>query len=356
MSVIPSPRRHHTDLQPLAVRPGTPITPGRKRSNQISGSLGRSTPVIPSPSIVAARAYYLQQATPIGTHTDASQRRRILIEEHQLPRRHSVVSSTDGLTAQLEKFTFSPPSRQLQTVPEGDETGPKIKVEQGDDVDMIESIESDEVEEEAEVQSKSDLLCGTPQEVLRQVPFQYTHNHLRDWGHAYLGKSATADAFVNAVSLRRPSLVVLQDDSKCAPSSQVTIRARITPRAKERKPFLIQRQFDIEELRASIPAPNSRANSVSSSPRPLRRSSRVRRQSVQPSVAVTRQRNSLDIPAAESIPHLGKGPVPIRKSHSSALLKSTSSNKYHRHRIRAPLSPRSRRPDALRPRPERRLH
>lgn len=266
--------------------------------------------MIPSPSIVAARAYYLDQATPIGVNTDASQRRRSLIEEHQLPRRHSAVSSTRGLVAQLEKFTFSPPSRQLQTVPEGDETGPKIKVEQSDDVDMRESTESDEVEE-VEVQSKSNLMCGTPQEVLRQVPFQYTHDHLRDWGHAYLGKSATADAFVNAVGLRRPSLAVLQDDLRSSSSSQVTIRARVTPTAKERKPFLIQRQFGIEELRASIPAPKSRADSTTGSPRPLRRSSRVRRQSVQPSAAETRRRNSLDTPATESIPLLGKGPVPI---------------------------------------------
>lgn len=279
----------------------------------MSGTMGRSTPVIPSPSIVAARAYYLEQATPIGGNTDASPRRRSLIEEHQLPRRHSVVSSTGGLAAQLEKFTFSPPSRQLQTVPEGDETAPKIKVEPSDDVDMIESIEGDEAEEEIEVQSKSGLICGTPQEVLRQVPFQYTHDHLRDWGHAYLGKSATADAFVNAVCLRRPSLAVLQDDLRSSSSTQITIRARVTPRAKERKHFLIQRQFDVEELRASIPAPKSRADSVTGSPRPLRRSSRVRRQSIQPSAAETQRRNSLDIPATESIPPLGKGPVPIRK-------------------------------------------
>jgi hypothetical protein len=36
-------------------------------------------------------------------------------------------------------------------------------------------------------------------------------------------------------------------------SSMVTIRARVLPKGEEKKPFLIQKQFDIDGLRASIP-------------------------------------------------------------------------------------------------------
>lgn len=282
-----SPLRRHTDLRPLVARPGTPD----RRKSQTS-CMVRSTPSIPSPSIVAARAY-LEHIAPIGTDTEALKRRRSLIEEQLLPRRHSVVSSTETLATQLKNFTLSD-SRKLQTVPE--ETGPKIKVED-EDAEMTQSVESDEVD-------------AGPKFSICQVPFQYTHDHLRDWGYAYLGKSATADAFVNAVGLRQPSMAVLQEDVRSESTSLVTIRARVTPKAKERKPFLIQRQFDIEELRSSIPAPKFNG-SISTS---TRYSLRLRRQSVQPSAGETQRRNSLNIPTSEGITSLNNGPVPIRKS------------------------------------------
>jgi hypothetical protein len=284
-----SPPCRYADLRPLVIRPGTPD----RRKSQTSVCMVRSTPPIPSPSIVAARAYYLEHTTPIGIDTEAQQRRRSLIEEQLLPRRHSVVSSTGTLATQLENFTLSSDSRRLQTVPE--EAGPKLTVENGD-VEMRQSIESDEVD-------------VVPKSSFCQVPFQYTHDHLRDWGYAYLGKSATADAFVNAVGLRRPSMAVLQEDVKSDLSSFVTIRARVTPKAKERKPFLIQRQFDIKELRSSIPAPKANGDISSGT----RHSIRLRRQSVQPSAAETQRRKSLDIPT-EGITSLNHGPVPIRKS------------------------------------------
>lgn len=223
-----SPPRRNPDLQPLVTRPDTP---DRRRCSQIPGSkMVRSTAMIPSPSIVAARAYHLELTTPIGLAADAQQRRRSLFEEQLLPRRHSAVSSTGTLTTQLEKFTISSDSGKLYTVPE--ETGPKIKVEDDDD-EIRQGIESKEV----------DVL---PKSSFCQVPFQYTHDHLRDWGHVYLGKSATADAFVNAVALRRQSMAVLQEDVRSESTSLVTIRARVTPKAKEKKPFLIQRQFELK--------------------------------------------------------------------------------------------------------------
>lgn len=241
---------------------------------------------------MAARAYHLEHTTPIGTDTEALQRRRSLIEEQLLPRRHSVVSSTVTLATQLENFTLSSVSRKLQTVPE--EAGPKIKVED-EDVEMRQRITEVDV---------------VPTASFCQVPFQYTHDHLRDWGYAYLGKSATADAFVNAVGLRRPSMAVLQEDVSSGSKSLVTIRARVTPKAKERKPFLIQRQFDIEELRSSIPAPKVKCDISTST----RHSLRLRRQSAQLSAADAQKRKGLNIPTGEGITSCINGPVPIRKS------------------------------------------
>jgi hypothetical protein len=98
-------------------------------------------------------------------------------------------------------------------------------------------------------------------------------------GYAYLGNSGTADAFTNAVSLRQPSLAVTREEFQIRPAELVTIRARVLPKGDERKPFLLQRQFNIEELRSSIP--RSRISQISEdiTPTPLRRSSRIRRSS-----------------------------------------------------------------------------
>ncbi|KAI0895346.1 hypothetical protein F4806DRAFT_468966 [Annulohypoxylon nitens] len=93
------------------------------------------------------------------------------------------------------------------------------------------------------------------------------HNQLRSWGHIYYGNAKTADAFIVARSLRRPS-----SDSSTKPESikatasapmknRLTIRAIVRPRALDRPSFLIQRNLDIDELRATVPdPPPSQAN------------------------------------------------------------------------------------------------
>jgi len=164
-------------------------------------------------------------------------------------------------------------------VPESPDV-PEIQIEEAADVQMTGTKQNDLVKigKIASIERSDDLLVAAS-----DVPFLYIHNRLRDWGSVYLGNTETADAFVNAVSLRRPSLVLTGEESHAlqpGSSNLVTIRARVAPRAKERKPFLIQRQFDIEDLRTSIPA--SRNRSAGASPPRLRRSARQRRLSVQP--------------------------------------------------------------------------
>lgn len=216
------------------------------------------------------------------------------------------------LASQLENFTFASTKKDLQTVSEGEETQQTIKKED-EDVSMS---EVGETTPDLQRVRKSSLVCGTPQDVLRQVPFQYTHDHLRDWGYAYLGNPGTADAFINAVSLRRPSLAVTKDDFQVKSAETVTIRARVLPKAKERKPFLLQRRFNIDELRSSITRAKASQSSEADTPTtPLRRSSRIRRSSAwQAGEHQKKAPFNCRTPTAERLTPLGTGAVPIRKS------------------------------------------
>ncbi|KAI9047447.1 hypothetical protein LZ554_008166 [Drepanopeziza brunnea f. sp. 'monogermtubi'] len=306
-------RRHHTGLQSLRTRSDSPYTP-RRGSRQGSLTSLNSTPPLPSPTIVAARAFYLENVTSMGDTAD-SQKRKGLIEVQRFPRRHSVLATTNSLEVQLENFSFKKGSRDLPTVPEADEVAAKVKEEvEEDDVSMPDIEANDTSEDLIRPRGSSSAACRKSQHVLRQVPFQYTHDHLRDWGYAYLGNPATADAFINPVSLRRPSLAVAMGDGlEVKPATELTtIRARVVPRGKDRKPFLIQRQFDIKELQGSIPqVPASGTKSSSSSPAPpsLRRSSRARRSSAQHTT--TTLSPSTPAPPKSRSPSLSKGALPM---------------------------------------------
>jgi len=313
--------RHHSTLQPLKIRPDTPITnPGRRNSSHSAGSSSRLTVPLPSPTIVAARAYYRELGTPIGLKSDALQRRRSLIEEYSLLRRHSILPINGNLASQLECFSFGAAKCGLRRSVEdvkGDREAPQIEEQEHQPI-MATGVKRAALHLATEAAlEKSELACGTNQEVLGQVPFEYTHERLRDWGLAYLGNELTADALVNAVGLKRPCLALAQEEQyQLRLNGLVTIRARITPRAKERKPFLIQRQFDIDELRASIPEVQTRqevGDFRSTSSRTLRRSSRARRQCVQPAAEVSRRRASLDAHQYARHSSLGEAAIPIRK-------------------------------------------
>lgn len=95
---------------------------------------------------------------------------------------------------------------------------------------------------------------------------------LRTWGHVYYGNAKTADAFIIARSLRRPNSRSSTDTTgrdyrqgpPTTPASpqarnRLTVRAIVRPRALERPSFLIQRNFDMDQLRATIPDPSPRS-------------------------------------------------------------------------------------------------
>ncbi|KAM0283880.1 hypothetical protein ACHAQH_002262 [Verticillium albo-atrum] len=95
---------------------------------------------------------------------------------------------------------------------------------------------------------------------------------LRAWGHVYYGEAKNADVFVNAVALRRTSDASSVSEHSITdetpqhspnlghqPRRHSVVRARVRPRDIDRKPFLIQREFDLTELRSTIPDPLSAA-------------------------------------------------------------------------------------------------
>ncbi|KAI1105566.1 hypothetical protein F4804DRAFT_303834 [Jackrogersella minutella] len=93
---------------------------------------------------------------------------------------------------------------------------------------------------------------------------QGLRDQLRTWGHVYYGNAKTADAFIIARSLRRcdsnfPTGITRPDFSQTPLGSprknRLTVRAIVRPRALDRPSFLIQRNFDIDELRSTIPDP-----------------------------------------------------------------------------------------------------
>ena len=336
-------RRTHPQLQPLATSHGS-VNGYAGRGPSTPSSVLSNTSTIPSPSVVAARAYFLERSPPIGKTSNALQRRRSLIEGQEFPRRHSALPTPGGLATKMAKFTF--PDRNLE---EPAESVPNIKIDRHEDGSLTEVKRNDLVKVTAVATAKRSSADPAPvSDFLQQVPFQYTHDRLRDWGFAYLGNTSTADAFINAVSLRRPSLQLVREDVAEDPPEQtgmVTIRARVLPKAKERKPFVIQRKFDIEELRASIPAVQRPVKS------PFRRSHRARRLSLQFSSTGVRRRTPDSVGGNGFF--VGNGAVPIRESVSFSITDSANS---HRYRIRTTFPAGTCCIALVRPRQKRRLH
>lgn len=117
---------------------------------------------------------------------------------------------------------------------------------------------------------------AVPQLAARRGSAIESRERLRAWGHRVYGNAESAHAFVIARSLRRPRGATMEADGAVAgrqqqqprlPSRQ-TVRAIIHPRAPERKPFLIQRNFDMDQLRATIPDHPSLLSSDPSRRRP----------------------------------------------------------------------------------------
>ena len=99
---------------------------------------------------------------------------------------------------------------------------------------------------------------------------QQLRDDLRDWGHVYFGNVSISDCFVSAVALRRASDPSADDTPArgrlLGGRNRITIRARVRPCALDRKPFLLRRTFDMDELRATIPEMSPASAGPRSSP------------------------------------------------------------------------------------------
>ncbi|KAJ4290755.1 hypothetical protein N0V88_006504 [Collariella sp. IMI 366227] len=88
---------------------------------------------------------------------------------------------------------------------------------------------------------------------------QMLRQELQAWGHIYFNSGSEANCFVSAVTARRPrdnsgaNEDALIKDGPAESKHRVTIRALIRPCALNRKPFRLSREFDMDELRATIP-------------------------------------------------------------------------------------------------------
>lgn len=226
----------------ISLQPHIAIINSRRKSStrRTTSPSSASTLSLPSPSIVAARAYYLERAAS-GFGSPIFRRESLI--EGQLPARsESLIGTSRQLTTQLDNFTFEGGLDTLAKNHEDEVKTESIKVDPDFKADKI-----------SPTKRRDSFITPRTAEFLFKVPFEYTHNHLREWGYVYLGDTSTADVFVDAIALRRES--TKEGHGSSFPHKLTTIRARVFPITKHRKPFLIQKDFDIEALRATIPSP-----------------------------------------------------------------------------------------------------
>ncbi|TGO48672.1 hypothetical protein BCON_0233g00120 [Botryotinia convoluta] len=287
-------RPRNEKLQYPELHPQSARNRERERSVPFQG-VGSISPLaqLPSPSLVAARAYASQCQKPIGWEFDAWSRHNSLIQAHETPRRHSTMVTLAKCTPSLDKTSssiISPNSPSSQMVPGILLANEKI----GESKTRI-IIRSKESSDFSIFDTRRHSETSASSTLIHRVPFEYTHDRLQTWGHLYFGNIVTADAFVNAVNLRRPSLGMIKEQGMHESfriSGQVIIRARVLPREIERKPFWIQREVDIRELRDNMPMPQSNQD-YSRDSTIVRRSSRLRRLSLQ-QISIPNRRGTAD--------------------------------------------------------------
>lgn len=269
VSVTTNSRPRHTDLQPLTTQRiggDRRLTTVSTHDNQSSGPLTAPDSAISlaSPTLLAVRQYYRDnglstafQASPITRRDSAPQMLR------KSPRRQSSISSPGGLAARFGGVSVSSPLVEVSTLNDAASI-PSIAEETRKQ--LLDGLNEGELAQlgSAVARRRSSIQTHIITQASGMVPFEYTHERLRQWGHVYLGDVGTADAFVKALHQRRSDGIAEtkqmtpEKDSNINKSNNdsIVIRARVIPKSKGRKPFLIQRKFDVEGLRASVFSPN----------------------------------------------------------------------------------------------------
>jgi hypothetical protein len=263
-----SSRSHHRDLRPLATNQvDTRQLRGRSPTSRSPESGASRTPdsatSLASPTLAAIRQYYHDTGLKTALQTVSSSRQPSLKPHQEFPRRHSILSP-GGLATRVGKVTVSSPSGSGPSA-----ECPSIAAEpQGR---LLNGVNCGELAKIGSAVSKREPPWPNPlSHTAGKIPSEYTHGRLREWGHVYLGNIATADVFVKAVHLRKPDDTRLPLNSGKSPerlknstpsidlSKDIVVRARVHPKAKERKPFLMQRRFNRQVMQASASWSNTK--------------------------------------------------------------------------------------------------
>jgi hypothetical protein len=293
-----SSRPRHTDLRPLTTsqtsilqtRPDVVSQPQQLSGFSDYSKSPASSISLASPTLAAIRQYYIDHGLRTALQVSSATRRRSSTHAKDLPRRHSVLTP-GSVATRMGEFNFASPINPGVINEECSptfvqHTGPHSNtIADGSRQALLSGIDRNELATLGSVVTESEAVLP---KLGNKIPTEYTYNRLREWGHVYFGNTATADAFVTAVHLRKSSHVdrdrktqtqcqqpELWDNSDDAVNSRVeqlrqpsatdnqekesiscdlvkrdlVIRARIIPIAKERKPFLIQRRFNLQGLR-----------------------------------------------------------------------------------------------------------
>ena len=140
---------------------------------------------------MAARAYFLEQehAKPAseGLVTAVASRRK---QEESLfegpssltmKQQRLVLDTSSCLVVQLKGFNFvSPAGENLNSVVE-DEDAEKVEGMNVDDYEKAKNVTGKEI---SPPKRRASSITPRAADILSQVPFEFTHNHLREWGYA----------------------------------------------------------------------------------------------------------------------------------------------------------------------------
>ncbi|KAI0106006.1 hypothetical protein F4814DRAFT_442353 [Daldinia grandis] len=249
---------HNVSNMPKTILRPTPISVGPSQSPMSPKSL----PSLPSPKPVHPASY------------DGSMRRQDRALVNSLDQR-AVPSLTSApltpideytpspLVARLEKISILPPMSIANGAFTPASSDASSRRESLLSLDEPTSITMHDAPSAYQVRSPSYCNADCPMSPgsLQRDAALRLRGQLRAWGTVYFGNSKMADAFIIARSLRQhncnsptsPGFVKLL--AGAPPNKRLTVRAIVRPHSQDRSAFLIQRNFDIDELRATIPDP-----------------------------------------------------------------------------------------------------
>ncbi|KAI0839312.1 hypothetical protein F5Y06DRAFT_266507 [Hypoxylon sp. FL0890] len=228
----------------------------------------RPTPISTSLSPSSLSPKSLPGPSPIHPASyDGSMRRqdRALVNSLDQRARHVVSSapltpidesSPSPLVARLEKISILPPMSMRHSLPTP--ASPEHPLQRGRSGSLA-SLPGTQARSPGYYTPDSNVSPVSS----RRNSTMGLQDQLRTWGHVYYGNAKTADAFIIARSLRRrnPSPTATTSPKFLRPgpgtlsNNRLTVRAIVRPRALDRPSFLIQRNFNLDELRASVPDP-----------------------------------------------------------------------------------------------------